>query len=271
MLERIKNVDRLRNVPERIVPGDVERQSLAEHSARYKWAAPRLRGRILDLGCGVGYGGQILLSANGAIREVVGLDMSPDALEFARQTYANEELRFVQGDACCLPFADNSFDAVVSFEAIEHVKEPVALLKEVRRVLKPRGTFLVSTPNKYLTSPLTPWPLNPHHEREWYPQDFVSLVQQHFTVAGLYGQNWFSKTVLFQVFSRDLRTVLKVGLDRLGIFDPVRRIYRRLLPYHAAPVRNVSAEALLPGFVPQPFAQRPGLLPGVVIVETVSS
>jgi len=268
-IERIKNVDKVRTAPERIIPHYTNAEGVAEHSARYTWAAQRVSGRVLDLGCGVGYGGQILLSSNTAVKEVIGVDVSSDALEYATRTYASESLGFVRADACRLPFSDHSFDAIVSFEAIEHVKEPVALFKEAKRTLRPGGKFLVSTPNKYLTSPLSSRPLNPHHQWEWYPKQFVGLAQEHFTIAGMYGQNWFSTKIFFHVFSRDLRTLLKVALDRLGMFYPLRRIYRRLHPYRPAAIMD-SVETLLPGFTPEPFSRHPRLLPGVVIVEATS-
>jgi SAM-dependent methyltransferase len=266
-IDRIKNVDKVRSAPERIVPPYTSAEPLAEHAARYKWAAERISGRVLDLGCGVGYGGQILLSTNGAIEEVVGVDISTDALEFAIRTYASKYLHFIQGDACRLPFSDYSFDTVVCFEAIEHVKEPVSLFKEVKRILRPGGTFLVSTPNRYLTSPFMPSPLNPHHKREWYPNQFFNLVQQHFMIAALYGQNWYPKKIFFHVFFNVLKTRLKVVLDRLGMFYPLQRVYRAFHPYRSAPAR-ASVEVLFSKFMPRPLSQKPGLLPGVVIVET---
>lgn len=270
-IERIKNVDRVRSAPERIIPGYTNAGPLEEHSARYRWAARRLSGQVLDLGCGVGYGGQILLSSNSSIEKVIGVDINSDALGFASRTYASHNVNFVQADACNLPFSDNSFDSVVSFEAFEHVKEPVSLLKEVKRTLRPGGMFLVSTPNKYVTSPLMPSSLmNPHHHREWYPNQFVSLLQQHFAVAGLYGQNWFTKKIFFHVFSRDLRTLLKVVLDRMGMFHPVRRAYRTLHPYRPVSVER-SPDTPLSGFTPEPFSRNPGLLPGIVLVEAARS
>lgn len=267
-IERIKNVDKVRSAPERIIPGYTCADAMAEHMARYQWAAPRLRGRVLDLGCGVGYGGQLLLSANSAIKEVIGVDVSPAALEYANRTYAREYLQFVQADACRLPFLEGSFDAVVSFEAIEHVADPEQCFQEVRRVLKPGGTFVVSTPNKLVTSPLLPCrPFNPHHLREWYPPKFLSFVDRYFTITDLYGQNWFSRSILLYVFLRNLKTLIKVALHKMRVFYVLRGVYRSLHPF-TAPPEGLSAVDATSQFIPRQYTENSSLIPGILIVVT---
>lgn len=265
-VKQLKNLDPLRNVPERIVPGHVRTQDLAEHLARYTWAAPRLSGRVLDLGCGVGYGAHHCLSINSDITEVVGVDRNWDAVRFARRTYSTRRLALVGADACRLPFMDGSFDAVACFEAIEHVRSPDVLLDEVKRVLRPQGLLLVSTPNKFLSSPLLRRPLNPHHRQEWYPTQFAALLRRYFRVDNLYGQKWFSRVRLAPVLLNCCKTLLKVELDRLGVLARFRRLYRTVRPYHCdceAPVEHDVPNAVLE------YSQIRKLVPEIVIAVAV--
>jgi SAM-dependent methyltransferase len=273
-LDRIMNMDKVRNVPERIVPGNVETQGLAEHVARYSWAAPRLRGRVLDLGCGVGYGAHLCASLNIAIKQIICVDFSRDALLFAQQAYADRRIVLVQGDACRLPFVTGSFDSVVCFEVIEHVENARALLEEVKRVLRPQGFLLISTPNKLLSSPLLSKPLNPHHRREWYPQQFVTFLRRYFCVDSLHGQNWVSMKRIVPLALNCYKTRFKVSLHRVGLHDLVRMAYRTVFPYRARslvdkrPVEHVLLDDLVKHKLPSALGleqPRPRVIPEIVI------
>ncbi len=105
-------------------------------------------GPVLDLGCGDGLFSHLLVKAG---FEVVGIDPEAAAIEQAkqqvnRQTYPCTIPRFVEGDGASLPFKDGSFQAVVLFDVIEHLQNPIRLLREVRRVLATNGHLVVSTP-----------------------------------------------------------------------------------------------------------------------------
>lgn len=158
---------------ERLVPEEAVEASLQEHLARYRFAREQARGRILDVACGTGYGTAML----GA----VGVDLSLEALRYARRHPA----RYVAADAARLPF-ERSFDAVVSFETIEHVADPERFVAECARVLKPGGVFLVSTPNRDLWSPRSPTPLQRHHVKEFTKREFLQVLRP-FNVQ-LFGQ-----------------------------------------------------------------------------------
>jgi O-antigen biosynthesis protein len=171
------------NHPERIVPEHAERGIVAIHLKRYEFAQPFCVGKeVLDAGCGVGYGTAHLASV--ALR-VVGVDVSADAIEHARARYAAPNTEFVQGDALELPFEDESFDVVCSFETIEHVRDAEALVAELRRVLRRGGTCVLSTPRVEHT---THTPDNPFHVVELSPRDFEALLRQRFDDVELYGQ-----------------------------------------------------------------------------------
>ncbi|KGX88991.1 class I SAM-dependent methyltransferase [Pontibacillus litoralis] len=94
---------------------------------------------IADVGCGDGYGSYKL---NQAGYDVTGIDLSPKMIEHASQV-AQERLKFQVGDLEALPFADEAFDAVIAINSIEWTESPCAVLKELKRVVKPAGYVCV--------------------------------------------------------------------------------------------------------------------------------
>jgi ubiquinone/menaquinone biosynthesis C-methylase UbiE len=99
--------------------------------------------RILDVGCGDGYGSSVVLQDRDYAR-FVGLDLSPAKLHAARQGLPSS--RVVLGDAEYLPFSDAVFDWVLSLETLEHLPDPLSALREISRALKPGGTLFLSVP-----------------------------------------------------------------------------------------------------------------------------
>jgi ubiquinone/menaquinone biosynthesis C-methylase UbiE len=99
--------------------------------------------RILDVGCGDGYGSSVVLEGLN-YHLFVGLDLSPRKLRTARQSLRS--CRVVMGDAERLPFSDKTFQMVFSLETLEHLMDPAGALKEIARVLRPGGTLFLSVP-----------------------------------------------------------------------------------------------------------------------------
>jgi SAM-dependent methyltransferase len=169
--------------PERIVPDETEPGIVALHLKRYEFALPWCRDReVLDGACGVGYGSAFLA---GEARRVVGVDRDEGAIAYAVARYAGSGAEFRVADLLDLDVPDASFDTVCSFETIEHLSDQDAFLQEVTRVLRPGGTFVVSTPNAGET---THAPANPFHEVELSARDFERLLRAHFADVQLYGQ-----------------------------------------------------------------------------------
>lgn len=102
-------------------------------------APPRTPPRILDVGCGPGNTLRRLARWGTA----VGFDFSPDALGFARGKGLG---RVVSGDSTALPIQSGSIDCVVALDVIEHVADDGAALREIARVLRPGGSFLLTVP-----------------------------------------------------------------------------------------------------------------------------
>jgi len=163
-----------------------------EHRTRYEWAARLAQGRrVADAACGTGYGAQQLL-AGGAV-QVDGYDVSVDAIEEARRLHAAPGARFEVADVTRLPTQDRTYDLFLSFETIEHIQDDIALLREVKRVLKPDGTFLCSTPNRAVTNPgipITGKPYNPFHVREYTRQDLEGRLREVFPSVTFLGQSF---------------------------------------------------------------------------------
>lgn len=161
----------------------------AEHEGRYRWAASAVSGKkVLDAGCGVGYGAAMLAEA-GASR-IVGVDIAGEAVEDAIRR-ADSIGEFVLGDLEQLPFTPCSFDVAVCFEVIEHVQRRDLVLDELQRVLRPEGVLIVSSPNRnvYL-------PGNPHHVREYTPSELHAALTKRFRHVALYRQHqWISSLI----------------------------------------------------------------------------
>ena len=156
-----------------------------EHLHRYLLARRLATGKtVLDIACGEGYGSAML--AKVATR-VYGVDISLDAVEHAQIRYGTDNLYFRVGSAAAIPLEDSSVDIVVSFETIEHHAEHESMLREIKRVLKPGGLMVLSSPDKLECTDKTGY-TNPHHVKELYHEEFTNLVQSYFTNVRLFGQ-----------------------------------------------------------------------------------
>ncbi len=171
---------------ERFLPWIKESTIAYEHLHRYAYASTLVKGkRVLDLACGEGYGSKMLSET--AVT-VTGIDIDETAVDHATQKYGSSKLRFIRGSITSVPVPeDHSFDAIVCFEAIEHIAEQDQLLSEVKRLLTPSGLFIVSTPNKVIYHDESQEE-NPYHVRELYFEEFEELLRRSFRNATFLGQ-----------------------------------------------------------------------------------
>lgn len=170
---------------ERFLP-EVEGQIALEHLHRYFMASQLVRGMdVLDIASGEGYGSAILAQA---AKTVVGVDISLEAIEHASTRYARaDKLRYLVGDCAYIPLGDASFDAVVSFETIEHHDRHEEMMLEIKRVLRPGGLLIISSPDRYNYS-IAPDYKNEYHVKELYRHEFEALLAQHFKDFRMLGQ-----------------------------------------------------------------------------------
>lgn len=156
-----------------------------EHVARYAFALPFTGNKkVLDIACGTGYG-LALLKKNASA--VVGVDIDFLAAKQARAEWSSNT-SVLLGDATGLPFADQSFDVVTSFETLEHLHNRSGFLSELKRIIKGAGTLILSTPNANYTKPVNSKPSNPFHIHEYAPNELREEIERHFLIDQFLGQ-----------------------------------------------------------------------------------
>ena len=162
-----------RLVPDEAHGGDATgAETLKLHLERYEFAASQMKpGRVADIACGVGYGTHLLASKAPAGTSVTGVDLSEDAIAYARQRYSHERAQFQVGDA--MLFSDpDGFDTIVSLETIEHLPDPTGFVARLASMLRPGGVLIGSVP----TTPSVD--ANPHHLHDFTERSFRRLFQQ---------------------------------------------------------------------------------------------
>ncbi len=155
-----------------------------EHVTRYESVAHLLKGKVvLDIASGSGYGSYLLAEQ---AKKVYGVDVDEESVRYAKKNYGRFNIEYLQGNAETIPLGDNSVDVVVTFETIEHVKNYQKFLQEIKRVLKPDGFAIVSTPND------TEFPEGNHfHLHEFKEKELDRLLKQYFkNVEFSYQYTW---------------------------------------------------------------------------------
>ncbi|MFA9375920.1 MAG: glycosyltransferase [Lachnotalea sp.] len=189
---------------ERFVPGIEDVKLEIEHFQRYLSVKDLVRGKnVLDGACGEGYGSAILSETAAS---VIGIDIDAGAVQRASEKYNDRKnLEFMEASVADLHMiADNSLDAVISFETIEHVPIEVQneYLEEIARILKPDGFLVMSTPNKEIYSDLYNYH-NEFHIKEFYKTEFLDFLQAKFKNVQLYNQYFEVSSIIDNNASED--------------------------------------------------------------------
>lgn len=207
-----------------------------ESLARYEFARPYVTGAVvLDIGCGARKG-PLVLAQNA--KEVVGSDISKEAVFHCNKKWHLPNLRYLASDAVVLPFVDSVFDVEVAFEVLEHVSQQQQFLQEAKRALKKDGVFILSTPNKSVMSPEGVFQ-NPDHVREFSAQELKELLLSVFGQVELYGQKPSARVL--DVLGRRKQSYQSVS--RIPVF--LRHIFpgfvrRRLFDAYVGAKENIN-------------------------------
>lgn len=214
---------------EQFIPGKTSKRIEQDFLARYVFAFPFAHNKyVLDLACGAGYGSK-LLKERGCAKQVDGVDVSSDIIEYAKNNFSADGINFYLGNISDFG-TNNTYDLITCFETIEHVNAHEHALKNLYRILKPGGVLLISTPNRLITSPYTipgHKPEGSFHAREWTVDELLTeVVSAGFDAKKeeVYGnrQQWYFK-------NRYLRRIYKI------LFKPDIKYSPDFKKLHASP------------------------------------
>jgi SAM-dependent methyltransferase len=216
-----------------------------EHLHRYALARELARDRVvLDLACGEGYGAAMLASV---AAQVVGVDQDARTIEHAEARYGGRaNLTFRRGSCDVVPIADGSVDLVVSFETIEHHDRHEEMLREIKRVLRPAGALIISSPNRATYSDRSAYH-NPFHVKELSLEELVALLRRHFACVRLYGQQLTAGSLVSSLDASPGEAIASYVGEGIGADSRVvRRPYRPPAPVYFVAVCGDTPAATLP-------------------------
>ncbi|HVX00016.1 MAG TPA: methyltransferase domain-containing protein [Candidatus Babeliaceae bacterium] len=175
----------LRHKAERWIPNFIDERTNREHWDRYKLAIRYAKDKtILDIACGVGRG-SYTLATEGSAKSVTACDIQESAIRYATFRNRHEKISFSIQDAELYKQPD-TFDLIVSFETIEHLKNYEAFLQNVYDSLRPKGIFMVSTPISHMD--VNTAPVNPYHVQEWGFEKFQQILSKRFSIIKVFTQ-----------------------------------------------------------------------------------
>ena len=172
---------------------DIVGRIAIEHLHRYSFALNYIENcEVLDIACGEGYGSNLMSKK---AKQVYGVDIDEDVIRSAKKKYNRTNLFFKVGSTSNIPLEDNSVDIITSFETIEHHNEHHKMMIEMKRVLKPKGIVIMSSPDKLYYSDKRNYK-NQFHIKELYKEEFETLVKKYFSHVQMLSQTYINGSSL---------------------------------------------------------------------------
>lgn len=167
----------------------VNNENTIEHLHRYAIVFDYIKNKVVvDIACGEGYGSYLMSKI---ANSVTGIDIDSTTVYNAQKKYNKDNLSFKIGRADLIPIEEKSIDVVVSFETIEHHDKHDEMMLEIKRILKPDGLLIISTPDKYIYSDKRNFK-NEYHLKELYKEDFFNLINNFFSKQQFLGQSYIN-------------------------------------------------------------------------------
>lgn len=166
-----------------------------DHLHRYALAGQYIQDKVvLDVACGEGYGSHLMSQK---AQQVFAVDIDAQTIAQAQKKYASNNIDFLVGSAADIPLEAHSVDVVVSFETIEHHDQHEQMMAEIKRVLKPGGLVIISTPDKLYYTDQRNFQ-NPFHVKELYKDEFTALFAPFFKITQLLTQTYCGGNSIIQ-------------------------------------------------------------------------
>lgn len=163
------------------IPNDHSRQVTSEYYLESLFSQGNSIRQVMDLGCGTGNSIDYFRRKNPSIRWAgVDIEKSPEV-----ESRTRTDGKFYTFDGAHIPFDDNYFDLIYCRQVFEHVRYPICLLKEIRRVLKPNGYFVGSTSQLEPYHSYSLWNYTPYGFRLLIEEANLQLVEIRPSIDGL--------------------------------------------------------------------------------------
>ena len=193
---------------ERVSQQDISDNYVFQRSQlAYHRAAELVSGNVLEIGTGSGYGISIISTHAKSFITIDKFEPRIDLSGYSNVEFHRMTVPPLKG------IASNSFDFVITFQVIEHIKDDFGFIREIYRVLKPGGKLIVSTPNKRMSLTRNPW-----HVREYTVDEFKNLIGSHFN--GIEPLGVFGDEKVMEYYEKNKKSV-----EKFTRFDVVRLQY----------------------------------------------
>jgi SAM-dependent methyltransferase len=191
-------IEKIYDTGERILPTQEDEVSIvfSRHKFTYEYIKQYTKNRtVIDIGCGMGYGSRIL-SENA--KEVIGIDINNEAINYCKKNYKSENLSFIRSDVFLLE-EDSKYDIAVTFQVIEHIENISEFCDKLKNIVKIGGTIFISTPNIPLDQKIRN--RNKYHINEMTYQEFKNILENKFKNVEINGIAFSNESLLRRFIS----------------------------------------------------------------------